>query len=208
MCASIFHSNFSSHISPPFFTTVRATNWADSVPQSPESGGRDFTVWLLLCDWGPGSVTRQPTTLRPQHVNSATPDNGRERLENSQKSLILGETAFTKSPLIPSCIFHRYQLFVQLACSWETFFVFSHYVCSMIRQSDTICVWGDSQGITIISNLPHKHDKVQIAQSGLRKPIIWQQIEFGYLQKKLKLSYLACYSCLYIKLINYIFDSI
>ena len=57
----------------------------------------------------------------------------------------------------------------------------------MIRQSDTICVWGDSQGITIISNLPHKHDKVQIAQSGLRKPIIWQQIEFWLFTEEIKI---------------------
>lgn len=67
----------------------------------------------------------------------------------------------------------------------------------MIRQTDTICVWGDSQGITIISNLPHKHDKVQTAQGGLRKPIIWQQIEFWIFIEEIKIE-LSGYFCLYI----------
>ena len=61
----------------------------------------------------PGSQQHSAhNTSTAQHQTPAEND-----WEILRKLLILGETTFTKSLLIPDCIFHRYQLFVQLACS-------------------------------------------------------------------------------------------
>ena len=56
----------------------------------------------------------------------------------------------------------------------------------MIRQTDTICVGGFSRYNNHFQS-PTQHDKVQTAQGGLRKPIIWQQREFWIFIEEIKI---------------------
>ena len=101
------------------------------------------------------------TGERLQAANNTPPTTRQQRNTRQQQRTLrkfaeeaLREIASTDSANAP---LHISLLSALCAMGLRNIFcVLPYSVCFMIRQTDTICVWGDSQGITIISNLPLK----------------------------------------------------